>query len=262
MQLSIIMPAYNEEKRIGITLGAYSKHFEALRKKNILDYEILVVINNTKDRTEEIVKRAQKSNKRIKYLNLRRGGKGYAITEGFKDALKRKNDLIGFVDADMATPPEAFFYLVKNRGNSDGAIASRYVKGSEIHPKVTLRRLVVARGFNFMIRAILFLPYKDTQCGAKIFKRRVIEKILPKLTFSRWAFDVDVLYACKKFGFKIKELPTRWYDKEYSKLNLFQAMPGMALAIIRLRLLNSRYLNVFMRIYDKVLNRLRLKQEK
>jgi glycosyltransferase involved in cell wall biosynthesis len=262
MKISIVMPAYNEEKRIGRTLEAYSKHFEVLRKKKILDYEILVVINNTTDRTEEIVKKAQKSNKRIHYMNLKRGGKGYAVIEGLKDALKRSNDIIGFVDADMATPPEAFYYLIKNLGNADGAIASRYVRGSEVHPPTTFRRLVVAKGFNFMIKSVLFLPYKDTQCGAKIFRRKAIEKILPKLTLSRWAFDVDILYACKKLRLKIKELPTRWYDKEYSKLNLFQAMPGMAFAIIRLKLLNSKYLRIFVRIYDKILNRIKLKQEK
>src|SRR3972149_6124201 len=123
MKISIIIPAYNEEKRIGKTLQAYSKHFNSLAKGKNLDYEILVVINNTTDRTEEIVKKIQKKNKRIKYLNLKQGGKGYAIIEGFKDALKRKNELIGFVDSDMSTPPEEYARLALQMKNYDGIIA-------------------------------------------------------------------------------------------------------------------------------------------
>src|SRR3989338_9940965 len=109
MKVSIIIPAYNEEKRIGNTLKEYSRFFENLRKEKKLNYEILVVINNTKDNTELIVKKYQKKNKNIKYINLPKGGKGYATAEGFKNALSQKNDLLCFVDADMATSPEAFY---------------------------------------------------------------------------------------------------------------------------------------------------------
>ena len=93
MKLSIIIPAHNEEKRIGSTSEAYSKYFKSL-KKDKFDYGILVVINATTDSTEKIVKKYQKKDKKIKCLNLKKGGKGYAVTEGFKDALKRKNDII------------------------------------------------------------------------------------------------------------------------------------------------------------------------
>ena len=88
------MPAYNEEKRIGKTLEEYSSFFENLRKSKKIDYEILVVINNTKDNTEKVVKSYSKKNKRIIYLNLVRGGKGYAVIEGFKDALKERGILL------------------------------------------------------------------------------------------------------------------------------------------------------------------------
>ena len=90
MKISIIIPAYNEEKRIGNTLQVYSAYFESIRKLKSLDYEILVSINNTTDKTLEIVKKFQKKDKRIIYLNLPKGGKGYAIIEGFKDALGEK----------------------------------------------------------------------------------------------------------------------------------------------------------------------------
>jgi len=248
-KLSIIIPAYNEEKRIENTLSTYTKFFDKIKD---LDYEILVVINNTKDNTKEIVEKHKKKNKKIRYLDLERGGKGYAVTEGFKDALKRKNTLIGFVDADMATPPEAYHYLIKKLENSDGIIASRYIKGSIMEPKPTFQRKVSSRIFNTAIRTLLFMPYRDTQCGAKLFKRETIEKILPQITFSYYAFDVDLLYAARRNGFKIKEAPTKWADKGLSKINFLKAGPRMFFGVVRLRLLNSP-LKGMVRIYDKFL---------
>jgi len=252
MKLSIVMPAYNEEKRIGKTLQEYSEFFDHLSKKEKFNYEIIVVINNTTDKTEEIVKKYLKKDKNIKYLNFKKGGKGFAIIEGFKDALKRKNDLIGFVDADLATPPSAFYYLVKGIGNNNGAIASRYVRGSIVKPKPTLRRYIVSRGFNLLSRALFMMPYKDTQCGAKLFKREAIKNTIHKLSLSRWAFDVDLLYTLRRQGFRIKEVPTIWSDRKYSKINFVRAAPMMALGIIRLRLINSPF-KIFIKIYDKLI---------
>jgi len=258
MRLSIVIPAYNEEKRIGKTLESYSEFFENLRKDNKLDYEILIVINNTTDRTEEIVRDSQKKNKNIRYLNFKPGGKGFATIEGFKDALKRDNDLIGFVDADLCTLPEDFYNLVRNMGDYGGSIGSRYTKGAVIDPKPTGKRLVAKRLFNLFVRFLLFLPYRDTQCGAKIFKRKALEKTLLALTMSRWAFDVDLIYSTRKAGFRIKEIPTRWSDKTDATINFWRAGPWMALGVMRLRLLNSPFKD-FIRIYDKLLTSIKKK---
>jgi glycosyltransferase involved in cell wall biosynthesis len=256
MKISIVIPAYNEEKRIGPTLDAYTHYFDMLVKKKELDYEIIVSLNNTTDRTEEIVKQKQKKNKRLKYINLVPGGKGFAIIEGFKEALKRDNDLIGFVDADMATPPQAYHYLISQIGDFDGIIASRYIKGSLVKPKPTFARIFVSRIFNAFIRAVLLMPYRDTQCGAKLFKRRAVESAIPRLTLSQWDFDVDLIYTLRRGGFKIKEVPTIWSDKKYSKLNFMSVGPFMALGIIRMRLLNSPF-KMFIRVYDKLISMLK-----
>jgi len=252
MKISIIMPAYNEEKRIGKALEAYSKFFGTLSKKERLDYEIIVVINNTTDRTEEIVNKHKKKNKKIRYLNLKRGGKGYAITEGFKDSLKRKSDLIGFVDADLATPPQAFYFLIRKLNNNDGIIASRYIQGSIIKPKPSFSRYVSSRVYNFLIRSLFLIPYRDTQCGAKVFKRQAIKKIVNLLSFSKWAFDIDLIYTLRNNGFKIGEAPTIWSDKGYSKINFLKAGPMMVLGAIRLRIINSIFKR-FIKIYDKLI---------
>jgi len=217
--VAIVIPAYNEEKRIGNTLESYGKFFED-RKNKFFDFEIIVVINNTTDKTEEIVKIYSKKYKEIKYLNFRQGGKGFAIIEGFKEALKKEFDLIGFVDADMSTRPEAFYDLIKSMGNYDGVIASRAIRNARVYPKQSLLRRFVSRIFNFLVRVMFMMNYRDTQCGAKIFKRKSLEIIIEKLGMTQWAFDVGLLYQMEINGLRIKEIPTVWRDVDFSKLKV------------------------------------------
>ncbi len=248
--LSIIIPAYNEEKRIALTLDEYVEYFDQLKSQKKLNYQILVVINASKDRTLDIVRKRAKKNK-VSYLNLVRGGKGYAVLEGFRWSLSKKFSIIGFVDADMATSPEAFYDLVKNLNSYDGVIASRYLPEAKINPSPKLRRIIVSRMFNFLIRALFIMPYRDTQCGAKVFKKEALIKSVNSLSMSQWAFDVDLLYHMRKNNLKIREIPTVWGDKEYSKINFIKAGPWMVLAILRLRILSSPFRD-FIKIYDKL----------
>ncbi len=250
-RITIIIPAYNEERRIRKTLEIYSSYFETLRIYKELEYDILVVINNTHDRTEDVVKEMKEKNRRISYLNLVRGGKGFAVSEGFKYALSKNTNLIGFVDADASTPPDAFHDLIKKIGTAGGIIASRYLSGAKIEPPPTPARIIVSRLYNTLIRALFFYPYRDTQCGAKLFRREALERALPYLTMSHWAFDLDLVYNVRKAGFRIREIPTRWSDAKYSHINFMRAGPWMVLGVIRLRLLTSPYKD-FVRIYDKL----------
>ncbi len=249
MRVSIIIPAHNEEKRIGRTLEEYGKFFKNLKKRKKLNFEIIIVLNACKDNTLKVVKKYQRKYKEIRYLDYERGGKGFAIVKGFEDSLKRDYDLIGFVDADMATSPNDFYDLIKNIGSADGIIASRWKKGAKQNYK--LIRKITSRGFNFIARSLFLLPYKDTQCGAKIFKKQVIEKVTPKIMITEWAFDVDLLYEAKKERAKIKEFPTIWKEKGESKIKVAKNTIQMFLALVRLRLIHSPFKFVI-RFYDKM----------
>ncbi len=240
-KIAIIIPAHNEEKRINKTLRAYSEYFEDLMNKDLLEYKIIVVINASRDKTLTIVKDMEQKNKRITYLDLERGGKGYAVIEGFKTAIQENNDLIGFVDADMATPPEAFHDLIIRLSGYDGIIASRWMKGSIIKTKQATLRRISSRTFNFLVKSILLLNFKDTQCGAKLFTSKAIKKVIPSLGMSQWAFDIELLYNLKINGFKIAETPTVWEDQKESKLNITKVSFQMFTSIIRLRLFNSPF---------------------
>lgn len=249
MKVAIIIPAHNEEKRIGKTLETYTRFFGEKSNTDKFDYEIIVVINNTKDNTENVVKKFSKENKKIVCLNFKQGGKGFAVTEGFKNALKKKNDLIGFVDADMATPPEEYYKLIQKIGKFDGIIGNRWSKSSLIIKKQSLLRRVASRLFNFLVRIFFFVDYQDTQCGAKLFKIDAVRSLIPKIFITQWAFDVNLLYVCKIEKISIKEEPVKWEDKDFSKLNILRASLKMFLGILRLRIIYSP-LNKIIRFYD------------
>jgi len=223
MKISIVIPAYNEEGRIERTVRAYHQFFLEKQQQTNLSFELIIVLNGCKDNTIGVVQKIQSdiADNTIIVINMVEAGKGLAITKGFSDALTRNNDLIGFVDADMATAPQAFYDLVANMPGSDGAIASRYMPGSQITPaRPAYKRWGSRIIYEPYVWLLFGLSYYDYQCGAKLFKRAVIEKIAPQLTVKQWAFDVELLYLCKKGSFIIKEIPTVWHDQADSKLTL------------------------------------------
>ncbi|HLD97909.1 MAG TPA: glycosyltransferase [Candidatus Nanoarchaeia archaeon] len=243
--LSIIIPAHNEADRIEPTLESYGKFFELKTKKDRKEkFEIIVVNNASKDNTLDIIKKFSKKYKQIRYIDLEQGGKGYAILEGFKSS---NGDLVGFVDADMSTSPEAFYDIYKNINNFDGIIGSRWLKNSKTER--SLGKYIRSKGFNFLVRLLFFFPYKDTQCGAKIFVKDKIIGFVNNIKSIKWAFDVNLLYFCRKNKLKIKEHPTEWSDKEGSKIS-FRVPLQMAAGVIRLRLLYSPF-KFIVGIYDK-----------
>lgn len=247
MKTAIVIPAHNEENRIGKTLESYLNYF---RQE---DVTLIIVLNACKDNTKLEVSKVK--SKKIKILEFERGGKGFAVIEGFKYCLKNDFEAIGFVDADLATTPEEYEKLREMLRECDGVIANRYDANSVIRPKNSLRRLIAKRLFNFVVRSILLLPYRDTQCGAKIFKREVVENIIPEFSMSHWGFDVEMLYLAHKKGFIVREIPTVWINREGSKINFWSAGPMMVLGVIRLRIMHSP-IKRFVELYDFIVRKL------
>jgi len=234
-KLSIIIPAHNEENRIEQTLHAYLGFFNDIKKQGKLETEIVVVLNGCADNTERVVRTIQKEWNNCILLNFKESGKGFAIKQGFLNALTRPSDIIGFVDADMATSPQAFFALFEHLHTADGVIASRYRVDSIIQPPRPWIKRWGSRIFYESLIILLFgIRYSDYQCGAKLFKRRVIEAVAPHLTVTQWAFDVELLFLCKKYGFHVIEAATEWYDKAGSKLRISSGFRMLA-NLVKLR---------------------------
>lgn len=207
------MPAYNEEKRILKTLKEYYPFFN---KRFGKEFELIIIPNNCNDKTLEIVNTFSKNKENVIIKNIPfYVGKGGAVVKGFEIS---KGELIGFVDADNSTNPEEFFKLYKNIGNFDGIIASRKMKGAKIIPKRSLSKRMSSNLFTLFVKMIFNLKYKDTQCGAKLFKKETAKFLSKKITRKSWEFDVNLLYLCKKNNLKIKEFPIVWNDCEGSKV--------------------------------------------
>jgi len=256
-RLSLIIPAHNEEKRISKTLESYHQFLKEKKdRKELIDFEILVVINNCKDATEIVVKKFSEKYSEIRYLNFKQGGKGFAVIEGFKEALKGNFELIGFVDADMSTPPNAFFGLVKNIKNNDGVVANRWDKRSIFRYSKTKK--IRSRIYNDIVRVLFSFPYRDTQCGAKLFRRQVLENNIGKIISSQWNFDIALLFCLRKESkARIVSIPTMWEEKYGSKILSINSPLRMLLSTIRLRLIHSPF-NFIVKFYRKLPNQLKI----
>lgn len=235
--IAIIIPAYNEENRIKATLHQY---ISFLNTCTSIQYTIVVSLNGCTDQTKDIVKSYQQKNNPVEMVESVHAGKGLAIKNGFVYALtQKKYNYIGFVDADMATEPKDFYKLIKNITSYDGIIASRYMHGSIITPqRPFIKRWGSKLIYEPLISILFGMSYKDYQCGAKLYKTHVIEKIIDHLHVKQWAFDVELLYLCKVYHFIIKEEPTVWQDKAGSKLKITHGI-FMLGQLIKLRLQHS-----------------------
>lgn len=251
MHLSIVIPAYNEEARIGPMLDVYTDYFTRAYGE---DVELIVVVNGSMDDTESIADRYANTHPQVRVVVEPEAiGKGGAIMLG---AAASRGELIGFVDADGATPPEAFDDLVKHIGDAGAIFASRWIPGAVVSPPQPFSRRVASRIFNYMVRTLFKVKIRDTQCGAKLLTKDAMQTVLPELGLTRWAFDVDLLFKLRRAGYRIIEHPTVWHDVEGSKLNIARASVDMSLALIRLRLLFSPFKWV-VTVYDHTVGRIR-----
>src|SRR3989338_8848407 len=229
-KLSIVIPAYNEEQRIQNTLSAFEWHFS--RRYNT---EIIVVCDGNTDKTPEIVAKYSKRHKHVHLLTFPiRLGKGGGLVEGLKTA---KGDLIGFVDADSSTSTADYDHLIQAllKKKIDGAIGSRYLRESRVLVKQPLYRKFLSRGWNLLVRLMFWIPFTDTQCGAKVFRKETIQEVIPKMKSHGFEFDVELLWRMQKSGYKIVEVPTTWLHMEQSKFRIADIM-GMLVRLLRIRL--------------------------
>ena len=228
MKLSIIIPAYNEEKRIEPLLRALPSYFKH-------DAEIIVVINNTTDKTEDVVKIVMKDYKTISYFVIPKNkGKGESVIEGFK---KTNGEYLCFIDADSSADTTQLDKLYQELQHSDyaGIIGSRWIKGAKITKYQPLPRIIASRAYNLLVRLILGLPYKDTQCGLKIFRKEPIFKVINEITPTQAEFDVALLYALHKHGYKVKESPIVWADDPNTVFKMRQIIPKMFKALLTIK---------------------------
>ena len=238
IKLSVIIPAYNEEKRIGPTLESVSRYLE----RQNYSYEIMVVANNCKDRTDDVVREYREKITNLELLDLGPGvpGKGGAVREGL---LKSRGQYAVFMDADNSTRITEMdrFWPHLEQGH-EVVIGSRDIKGAQVEVSQSGLREAFGKMGNLLIQAVLLPGIKDTQCGFKAFNRKAIKAIFPLQKISGWGFDMEVLALAKKFGFKVKELPITWYNAVGSNVSWKGYLESFRdLFVIRINLWTGKY---------------------
>jgi len=238
--ISIIIPAYNEEKRIINRLQLLVNFFD----NYMGNYEIIVITDGCTDKTHFLVLEFSKKHPQVKLLNFsKRLGKGGAIIEGLRRA---GGNIIAIADADNSVAPAELYKLITESKNYDVVICSRYSNGACLLIKEPFNRFILGRAFNALVKLMFWRMSKiyDTQCGAKVVKRYVISKILSDLFITGFTFDVNLIYSSLRHGFTVKEVGITYkHIDDYSKVskNLPRVAFGMFFSLIKLRLYYSRF---------------------
>ena len=233
--LLLLIPAYNEERRIEPVLRDYARYFKEHYQGK---FQLVVVLNGCTDNTLGVVQRVGAEYPSVTALEFTEPiGKGGALIEGLK--LAPLADLIGYVDADGATPPQAFLELVGHLEEADCVIGSRWLPDAVLHVEQSGRRQFASRVFHFIVQFLFRMNIRDTQCGAKVMRREAVEKVHSSLRIADMAFDINLLYSLHRAGYRILEVPTEWTDMIGTKVTLFGTSLVMFLSVVRIWLIYS-----------------------
>ncbi|CAA9418099.1 MAG: hypothetical protein AVDCRST_MAG75-3249 [uncultured Propionibacteriaceae bacterium] len=227
MSLEIVIPAHNEQHRIGRTLAAYRSDLLAP------DVRLTVALDDCTDATAEIVAAHAAEDPRVRAVAYPRLGKGGVLAEAFRAS---EADLIVFVDADCATPPAEIKALTDTIADTgaDIAIASRWHPTSVLPKPRPIGRRIASAGFARAVRLVFPLPFLDTQCGAKVITRQAARRVMPLVSSRDFIFDVDLLLTARALGLRVAEVPTVWIDQDGSRVRAACDTWRMAASLARL----------------------------
>jgi glycosyltransferase involved in cell wall biosynthesis len=237
VELSIVIPAYNEEPRLPASLARIAAYIRASGRET----EVVVVDDGSRDGTAAAAESFRNEIPGLRVIsNGENRGKGYSVRHGMLEALGR---IVLFTDADLSAPIEEADKLLAALENSDVAIGSRAMDRSLIYVRQSLFREFAGIVFNAIVRLTLRLPFVDTQCGFKAFRRVPCHIIFEQQSIDRFGFDPELLYLARHHGLRAVEIPVRWAHSPATKVNMFSDSLQMFLDvfIIRWNSLIGRY---------------------
>ena len=245
-QYSIVIPAYNEGARISSALEAV---IGCIRERG-WSAEVIVVDDGSRDQTAALVRAFAVKAPEVRLLqNPGNRGKGYSVRHGILQAL---GEVVMFTDADLSAPiEEAEGLFAAIAGGADIAIGSRWLERTRQTIRQPLYRQFFGRCFNAVTRAVMGLPYADTQCGFKAFTRAAAQTVFQLQTIERWGFDPEILFIALKRGYRIAEVPVSWAHDERTRISYLKDGMRMLqdIAIVRWNALLGRYSKQVERIH-------------
>ena len=229
-QYSIIIPAYNESSRLGKTLDRVLAYVSAQQ----WDAEIIVVNDGSRDRTPDLVREYATHHPNLRLVeNPGNRGKGYSVRNGMLNAT---GEILLFSDADLSAPiEEAPKLLAGIQSGADVVIGSRWLRPELQTHRQSLLRQLYGRVFNLILRVLLGLNFKDTQCGFKAFTRSAAQKIFPQQKIERWGFDPELLYLARKSHLKVVEIGVAWAHDEGTRINPLRDGTRMFGEVLKIR---------------------------
>ncbi|HTY15241.1 MAG TPA: glycosyltransferase [Methanoregulaceae archaeon] len=223
-ECTLVIPAYNEESRIGALLSGLS----------CLQFEYIFICDGD-DGTASEIKKWGASHPDISLRCIEhtgRIGKGRAVCEGLTLA---KTRFAGYMDADGSASCDQMLLLFNELDGNDGIIGSRWIAGAKITRSQGILRRLESRVFNLAIKVLFRLPYKDTQCGAKVFRKEALDVVLPEIVSKGFEFDVELLWRLRGKGFLVSEYPIEWNNRGDSRVKGPDAF-SMLYNLVKLRL--------------------------
>jgi dolichyl-phosphate beta-glucosyltransferase len=226
---SLVIPVYNEEKRINQGL----KEITSFIKNNNLDCEILLVDDGSTDKTKKLTKLLLRNILHSRLIESNHLGKGGAIKAGVNQSRGR---WILFFDIDLATPMDQLVKFEKYQKEYDVIIGSRKMKGANIINRQPFFREFSGKVFTLLTNTIVTKNISDVTCGFKMFKAPLAKKLFNKSKLSDWSFDAEILFLSQKYGYKIKEVPVSWKDDPNTKVTLIKDTIDALLGLLKIRI--------------------------
>lgn len=228
--LSIIIPAFNEERRLGASL----QKIRAYLAGKFFASEVIVVDDGSTDRTAEVARKALEGRVPSRVIQLESNqGKGYAVKTG---VLASAGGTILFTDADLSTPIEELDkFLARLAEGFDAVIGSRALAGCDIRVRQARPREAMGKFFNRLVRLLVMRGCPDTQCGFKAFRRAAAMDLFARLETKGFSFDVEVLVLARKLGYRVAEVPVIWCDSRPSRVRMVRGSWQMLKELLRIR---------------------------
>lgn len=229
--VDVVVPVYNEERALPESIPTLQEFLES--PKFPYEWQIIIGDNASIDNTPEVSRKLEEqSNGQIRYVRIERKGRGYALKQiwGASEA-----DIVSYMDVDLSTGLEAFPKLIGGIAEKgyDVAIGSRLAGKSNVTR--SLKRRVLTRGYNSIIKGMFWTRFSDAQCGFKAVRTSVFKRILPLIEDNNWFFDTELLILAEKMGHRVYDVPVRWVEDTDTRVKIAATVTEDLKGLMRLR---------------------------
>ncbi len=229
--VDIVVPVYNEERALPQSIPVLRDFLSG--PDFPYDWRIVIGDNASIDNTPAVGRKlAEESGGKVEYVRIERKGRGFALKQIW---LASPSDIVSYMDVDLSTGLDAFAPLIRSIAEEgyDVAIGSRLARGSDVTRSI--KRRVLTRGYNTIIKAMFFTRFSDAQCGFKAVSRRAAQRIIPLIEDNNWFFDTELLILAEKMGYRVKDVPVRWIEDTDTRVKITSTVTEDLRGLWRLR---------------------------